>query len=90
MRTGKTNRSELRTGNEPKIQPEKHREPQFAIQFELPTPATHYVSVFSPALWALEGTKPERYAYGGAGPSLERLYGSPKVDRVSIVGGSDR
>ena len=61
--------------------------------------ATNFVSVdeldaswavFSPALLALEGTKPERYAYGSAGPSLERLYGSPKKDRVSIVGGSDR
>ena len=61
--------------------------------------ATNFVSVeeldaswavFSPALLKLEGTKPERYAYGGAGPSLERLYGSPKKDRVSIVGGSDR
>ena len=61
--------------------------------------ATNFVSVeeldaswavFSPALLALEGTKPERYAYGSMGPSLERLYGSPKVDRVSIVGGSDR
>ena len=61
--------------------------------------ATNFVSVeeldaswavFSPALLALEGTKPERYAYGGAGPSLERLYGSPKKDRVSVVGGSDR
>jgi len=61
--------------------------------------ATNFVSVdeldaswavFSPALLALEGTKPERYAYGSAGPSLERLYGSPKIDRVSIVGGSDR
>ena len=61
--------------------------------------ATNFVSVdeldaswavFSPALLKLEGTKPERYAYGSAGPSLERLYGSPKKDRVSIVGGSDR
>ena len=61
--------------------------------------ATNFVSVdeldaswavFSPALLALEGTKPERYAYGSVGPSLERLYGSPKKDRVSIVGGSDR
>jgi len=46
--------------------------------------------VFSPALLKLEGTKPERYAYGSTGPSLERLYGSPKKYRVSIVGGSDR
>ena len=61
--------------------------------------ATNFVSVdeldaswavFSPALLALEGTRPERYAYGSTGPSLERLYGSPKKDRVSIVGGSDR
>ena len=61
--------------------------------------ATNFVSVdeldaswavFSPALLALEGTKPERYAYGGAGPSLERLYGSPKKDRVVSMGGSDR
>jgi len=61
--------------------------------------ATNFVSVdeldaswavFSPALLKLEGTKPERYAYGSMGPSLERLYGSPKKDRVSIVGGSDR
>ena len=61
--------------------------------------ATNFVSVdeldaswavFSPALLALEGTKPERYAYGGAGPSLERLYGSPKVDRVVSIDGSDR
>ena len=61
--------------------------------------ATNFVSVdeldaswavFSPALLKLEGTKPERYAYGSTGPSLERLYGSPKKDRVSIVGGSDR
>ena len=61
--------------------------------------ATNFVSVeeldaswavFSPALLALEGTKPERYAYGSTGPSLERLYGSPKKDRVVSMGGSDR
>ena len=61
--------------------------------------ATNFVSVeeldaswavFSPALLKLEGTKPERYAYGSAGPSLERLYGSPKVDRVVSIDGSDR
>ena len=61
--------------------------------------ATNFVSVdeldaswavFSPALLALEGTRPERYAYGSMGPSLERLYGSPKVDRVVSMGGSDR
>ena len=51
--------------------------------------ATNFVSVeeldaswavFSPALLALEGTRPERYANGSMGPSLERLCGSPKVD----------
>ena len=34
--------SELRTGFEPTLQTGTHREPQFAIQFELQTPATHY------------------------------------------------
>ena len=43
-----------------------------------------------PALLALEGTRPERYAYGSMGPSLERLSGSPKVDSVVSMGGSDR
>ena len=36
------NRSELRTGNEPKIRTGSHREPQFAIQFELGTLASRY------------------------------------------------
>ena len=61
--------------------------------------ATNFVSVdeldaswavFSPALLALEGTKPERYAYGSMGPSLERPTGRSKVDRVVSMGGSDR
>ena len=53
--------------------------------------ATNFVSVdeldaswavFSPALLALEGTKPERYAHGSMGPSLIRT--------VDLMGGSDR
>ena len=34
--------SELRTGFEPTLQTGTHREPQFAIQFELQTLAIHY------------------------------------------------
>ena len=34
--------SELRTGFEPTLQTGTHRKPQFAIQFELQTPPTHY------------------------------------------------
>ena len=34
--------SELRTGFEPTLQTGTHREPQFAMQFELQTLATHY------------------------------------------------
>ena len=36
------NRSELRTGNEPKIRTGSHRELQFPIQFELGTLASRY------------------------------------------------
>ena len=47
-------------------------------------------AVFSPALAALEGVVPQRYAYGSPGPCVDRLYDATERARGVLAGGSGR